>query len=195
MEEAAAGTADRILLAALRLMQEKGFKSVTIKDIAQASQVSEMTVFRHFETKKGVLEAAVTKYSYIPSFKKLFDERIVWDLEQDLGLIAESYLDSMDHNQSIFLIAVQERTTMPELAGFISENTMQLKQLIAAYFIAMQDKKKMVHSDANVQAMTFLTTLYGYFSSTALWGTQFIRESKEQFIQQFIAAFCNGLKK
>ncbi|UUZ83734.1 TetR/AcrR family transcriptional regulator [Paenibacillus sp. P26] len=51
------GTADRILRATLQLMQERGFKSVTVKDIAQASEVSEMTVFRHFESKRGVLEA------------------------------------------------------------------------------------------------------------------------------------------
>ena len=32
-------------------MQKYGFKSVTIKDIALHSGVSEMTVYRHFKTK------------------------------------------------------------------------------------------------------------------------------------------------
>ncbi len=195
MQDTEVGTADRILKSALQLMQEKGFRPVTIKDIAQASQVSEMTVFRHFESKKGVLEAAIHKYSYIPSFKNLFDSMILWDLKQDLEKIAHFYIDSMRQNQSIFLIAVQERTTMPELAGFISEHTNQLKEYITQYFTAMQEKNKMVRTDANVQAMNFLTMLYGYFSSTALWGTQFINESKELFISNFVTVFCNGIKE
>lgn len=194
MQATEAGTAERILLAALRLMREKGFKAVTIKDIAQASQVSEMTVFRHFETKKGVLEAAVAKYSYLPGFRKLFDEMMVWDLERDLERIAGAYLEAMHRNESIFLIAVQERTNMPELADFIAEQTGQLKAYIAAYFMAMQDRKKMAPADANMQAMAFLTMLYGYFSSTSLWGTRFIREPKEQFVPQLVANFCNGIK-
>nr|MDH3162795.1 TetR/AcrR family transcriptional regulator [Bacillus licheniformis] len=41
---------------ALDLMQKYGFKSVTIKDIALHSGVSEMTVYRHFKTKLGLLE-------------------------------------------------------------------------------------------------------------------------------------------
>jgi TetR/AcrR family transcriptional repressor of mexJK operon len=193
MQKMEVGT--RILLAALQLMQDKGFKSVTIKDIAQASEVSEMTVFRHFETKKGVLEAAVKKYSFIPSFKKVFEEKIVWDLEQDLHLISKSYLDSMDNNLPIFLIAVQERKTMPDLVGFISKNTKELKAYIAKYFITMQEKKKMVESDAYAQAMTFMIMLYGYFSSTALWGNHYISESREEFIQNSVITFCNGIKK
>lgn len=193
MKEIEVGTAERIIRSALQLMQDKGFKSVTIKDIAQTSEVSEMTVFRHFGTKKGVLEAAIKKYSYLPCFKNAFVENIVWDLEQDLYLIAQLYLDLMDKNQSIFLIAVQERTTMPELAGIISENTNQLKEYLANYFFTMQDKNKMVKTNAATEAMTFLTLLYGYFSSKALWKNQFISESKEEFLRNSVAAFCKGI--
>lgn len=192
MNETELGTADRILLATLQLMQEKGFKSVSIKEIAQACQISEMTVFRHFETKKKILEEAVKRYSYIPSFKNLFDEEIVWELTIDLENIAHGYLDSMYRNKAVFLIAVQERTTMPELAELISYNTKELKTYIAQYFVNMQEQKKMVPSDSHLQAMIFLTMLYGYFSSTSLWGTQFIDEDRERFIRETISAFCKG---
>ncbi|WP_131824686.1 TetR/AcrR family transcriptional regulator, partial [Bacillus paralicheniformis] len=48
-------TNERIISAALDLMQKYGFKSVTVKDIALHSGVSEMTVYRHFNTKLGLL--------------------------------------------------------------------------------------------------------------------------------------------
>src|SRR5690625_4636118 len=127
MQEKKLSTADRILQSALQLMKDKGFNSVTIKEIADASNVSEMTIFRHFETKKRVLEAAIKKNTVIPSFEKTFKENIVWDLDQDLLLIAKLYLDLMESNKSICLIAIQERFTMPELVKLISHNTEHLK--------------------------------------------------------------------
>ncbi|MZQ81200.1 TetR family transcriptional regulator [Paenibacillus sp. 5J-6] len=195
MHEKEIGTSDRILNAALQLMQAKGFKSVTIKDIAIASEVSEMTVFRHFETKKGVLEEAVKKYSYIPSFKIIFEQKVIYELEQDLKLIATSFLDLMENNAAIYLIAIQERITMPELINLIAENTKQLQRFLTDYFLAMQDLKKMVVRDASKQAIVFLTLYYGFFSSTALWHSRFIRDTKEEFIENSVKTFCDGLQQ
>lgn len=195
MQEKKLNTADRILQSALQLMKDKGFNSVTIKEIADAANVSEMTVFRHFETKKGVLEAAIKKNAVIPSFKRNFEENIVWDLDQDLMLIAKLYLNSMESNKSICLIAVQERNTMPELVGLISDNTEQLKIFITEYFNEMQVKKKIVELDSYVQASTFLSMMFGFFISTALWETEFINVSRDDFITNSVKTFCNGIKK
>lgn len=197
MECKKVSTADRILQSALQLMKDKGFKSVTIKDIAVASNVSEMTVYRHFETKRRVLEEAIKKNSHHFGFKfkEIFDKKIVWELEQDLQLIAKSYLDLMENNQSICLIAVQERLTMPELVGIISENTERLQNFLSVYFKEMQEKKKMAEVDVHAKASAFFTMLFGFFLSTALWGDEFIKESKDNFISNSVHTFCNGIKK
>ena len=41
-------TADRILDAAIGLMNTKGYNPVSVREIAKAVGLSEMTVFRHF---------------------------------------------------------------------------------------------------------------------------------------------------
>lgn len=195
MQEKKLSTADRIIQSALRLMEDKGFNSVTIKEIATVSNVSEMTIFRHFETKKGLLEAAIQKNTVIPSFQKTFEENIVWDLETDLLQIAKLYLEIMENNKSICLIAVQERFTMPELVELISHNTEQLKKFIAKYFNEMQKRKKILKLDSYEQASTFLTMLFGFFISTALWGTKFIDVQKDDFITNSVYTFCHGIQK
>lgn len=188
-------TSDKILKAALLLMEEKGYQKVSIKEIAQQAEVSEMTVFRHFKTKMGVFEAAMEKFSYIPRFEQLFTNQIVWDLETDLALIAKSYLDLMTKNKSIFLIAIQERSNFPELNEAIAKDTMKLKALIIAYFITMQEKNKMKEIDVEAQAIVFLTTLYGYFSSTALWKDHFLHEWEQSFLRNTVNLFCTALNK
>ncbi|GAB2575303.1 TetR/AcrR family transcriptional regulator [Gracilibacillus alcaliphilus] len=195
MHEQKISTADRILQAALQLMKDKGFNLVTIKEIADAANVSEMTVFRHFETKKGVLEAAIEKNKVVPSFKHTFTKHITWELEQDLSLIAHAYLDVMEGNESICLIAIQERFTLPELADLISDHTEQLKVAITEYFDQMQAKGKMMTLDSYTQASMFLAMLFSFFMSTALWEKRFINMAKEEFIANSVRTFCHGIKK
>ncbi|WP_028778668.1 TetR/AcrR family transcriptional regulator [Shimazuella kribbensis] len=187
------GTADRILQTAIQLMKDKGFKSVTIKEIAKAAQVSEMTIFRHFETKKNLLEAAIEKHSIVSSFQHIFENQLVWDLEQDLTLIATTYLELMEANRPIFLIATQERTTMPELSKLISTNPKQLKQSLSQYFQVMSKKKKANIVNPDQQATSFLTFLFGYFCSLTFLGDQFITETRENFIRHCVQTYCHGI--
>ncbi|MFT0803378.1 TetR/AcrR family transcriptional regulator [Bacillus swezeyi] len=187
-------TNDRVISAALELMQQYGFKSVSIKDIAHAAGVSEMTVYRHFKTKLGLLKAAVQKFSYIPAFQHVFENEISWDLEKDLTLIAESYLLNMEKNKPLYLIAIQEGGRMTELFGSILEHMEELLRYLRDYFQTMQNKKLVKKGDAGSQAYVFLTSLYGFFSSHALAGGQFQKVGKDAFVKQMIAGFCNGLK-
>lgn len=50
-------TAQRILDAAARLFAERGYAGTTTRAIAEAAGVNEVTLFRHFESKRGMLRA------------------------------------------------------------------------------------------------------------------------------------------
>ncbi|MBN2405849.1 MAG: TetR/AcrR family transcriptional regulator [Coriobacteriia bacterium] len=50
-------TGDRILLAARELFANRGYAGTTTRAIAEAAGVNEVTVFRRFENKQGVLRA------------------------------------------------------------------------------------------------------------------------------------------
>lgn len=76
------GSSDKLLLAALHLIAEKGYNGVTTLEIATAAGLSEKTLFRHFGTKQKLLEAAFDRYHYAEEMKKLFAEKLVWDLER-----------------------------------------------------------------------------------------------------------------
>ncbi len=54
---AAADTAERILDAAAELMATRGYAATTTRAIAQRAGVNEVTLFRRFENKQGVLKA------------------------------------------------------------------------------------------------------------------------------------------
>lgn len=187
-------TKEKILNAALTLMTERGFNSVSVKEIALNAGVSEMTVFRHFETKMGILQNIIQMYSYIPFFENFFSQDLLGDLEKDLKQIAKSYLNYMDKNKPIFLIAIQERGTLPELTDVISdENTKKLQQLLASYFDHMIVQNKMKNVDTKGQAIVFLTSLFGLFVSLALWDQHFLQNQQDQYINNLVESFVKGL--
>lgn len=51
-----------VLQASLTLFAQKGFENTSTSDIAKLAQVSEGTVFKHFKTKEGILQAILQPF-------------------------------------------------------------------------------------------------------------------------------------
>ncbi len=185
-------TQDRILLAASELFQEKGFHPVSMKNIASQANVSEMTVFRHFSSKKQVLEAVIKKMTYVPSLKEIFDGKICWDLEADLLLISETYQQVMTNNRAAFLITLREEKTIPEISEFIQQGPPQFKSFLQNYFEIMLAKGKIAESDAESLALAFMAINFGYFFFKTC-GHNMVNASDGQYIKTAIHLFTKGL--
>ncbi|MNV75987.1 DNA-binding transcriptional repressor FabR [compost metagenome] len=176
-------------------MAEKGYHSVSVKEIAKKAGVSEMTVFRHFETKLSILHQLIQEYSYIPYFELFFKEQLSGELSHDLTKIANIYLSFMNKNKNIFLIAVRERGNLPELMEIISEeNTKQLQMLLAQYLNQQMNAGHIRAIQCEEKAIGFLTGLFGFFVSTSLWGSHFLHDQEERFIQNAVDTFVNGVR-
>ncbi len=78
------GTAERIIEAALQLISEKGYTAATTKTIAELAGVNEVTLFRHFGNKRGLLKAIVEQFSYYPLLQQEIHQNVTWELEKDL---------------------------------------------------------------------------------------------------------------
>lgn len=81
------------MAATVELMSEKGYKAVTIKEIAAAASVSEMTVFRTFGSKKAILEAILEHYMFSTPIEQIIKQNITYELEADLLMISKLYHD------------------------------------------------------------------------------------------------------
>ena len=66
----------KIIQAAIELVKEKGYTAATTKEIAIRAGVNEVTIFRNFKSKKGVIEAAVAEFSYVPHLKSFCKQRL-----------------------------------------------------------------------------------------------------------------------
>lgn len=55
------GSKDKLLKAAFQIFSENGYHGTTTKQIAQAAQVNEALIMRHFRSKEGLFLAVIEK--------------------------------------------------------------------------------------------------------------------------------------
>lgn len=186
-------TSERIITAFIELFRDYGYKGTTTRAVAERAGVNEVTIFRHFGNKKSIMEAALDTVSYHPILEKVIHDQMIWELEQDLWLIAESYHTYMEKIKDLVLIAFKEAEMFPELNESIADVPKQLKESMVAYFKEMQRRGKLIDTDIDYQAMNFIWLNFGYFLSRSRFGDKIISSSKNDFLKHSVQLFARGL--
>lgn len=187
-------TEDKILHSAIDLIEKKGYKAVTTKEIAKKAGFSEMTLFRHFGTKQKLFEIAVDKYSYAIDMKKILEENVTYDLETDLKLVSRAYHEHLNRNYKIILITFQERNTYPHIGDKVTENPKMLKKQLIEYFKEMQRRNKIIDIDPEMQTMNFLWMNLGYFLAKFVSGDKVAQVPLDIFIEESVKTFVRGIE-
>lgn len=191
--EASLSNNDKILLAAIDLIAEKGYNGVTTSEIAAAAGVSEKTLFRHFGSKQNMLESAFDRFHYTEEMTKVFNENIVWELYPDLLMISRKYHQIMDRNRKMILISIKEEGNLPGFRQRTQKHPRHLMDSLTEYFIAMSEKGKMTRTEPEVQALSFMMMNFGAFLNNLESDDNFPNVTLEAFIQESVRIFARAL--
>ncbi|RHW51826.1 TetR/AcrR family transcriptional regulator [Bombilactobacillus bombi] len=127
----------KILAAFSQLVVQYGYQGTTTKKIAQAAQVNESTLFRHFKDKRGILQALVQNYmTDIQTVGQNY--QLIGDLEQDLMNFAIIYQNFVDQHLALFLTAIRESGNIPELAQPIKMLLELVREILTKKLLKMQ---------------------------------------------------------
>lgn len=85
-------------------MNTKGYNPVSVREIAKAVGLSEMTVFRHFPSKYAMLMAAMRRAPYAEMIEDVFTTHVRWELEHDLRHFMRRYMDIAEQRIGIWRI-------------------------------------------------------------------------------------------
>jgi AcrR family transcriptional regulator len=186
-------SSDKLLLAAIDLMAEKGYHNTTTKEIAAAAGLNEVTLFRHFGNKLNLLKAAFERYHYAGVMTKLFEEKLVYELLPDLLLVSRTYHETMLRNKKLIQISFKESDALPELHAFSRTHPEQLKKLLTEYFAAMAKKGKVLSDRPELLAVTFMWMNYGSFVSMLNNASSFPNIRLDDYIEESVRVFARGL--
>jgi len=161
-------TREKILQAATELIVDKGFKETTTKDIAASASVSEMSVFRHFGSKKAILVAIMKQYSFEYPIENGLREQLIWELEHDLLLLAEMQYHFNLRNEKAILIRFKESKNLLAFDIDVKRDPSLLKKFLVWYFDEMYAQGKILKADNEKLAIHFMSFNFGLFCSKML---------------------------
>lgn len=156
-------TEEKIVEAATDSIAERGFKATTTKDIAMLAGVSEMSVFRHFGSKKAILAAIIHHYTFEYPIENGLREQLTWELETDLLLLARMQYEFNLKNEKAILIRFRESRKLVEYGIDVKEDPTRLKQFFIEYFDEMYRRGKIIRADNEKLAIHFMSFNFGLF--------------------------------
>lgn len=197
-----ADTEERILDAALKVFASEGYAGTTTRKIAQEANVTEMTLFRKFQTKENLLKKVLKKNT-----ETYFKPDSLFPIDKDADL--DTSLQSLGHNiaqamknkigddkQRMFsLMLLEEGRKRPEIAEALSSLGQMFLKRLSEYFEIQIKNGKMRNINPQTAALTFLS----YFSYTSLLRGitgdfvlgDFVLGNSDEEIENFIDIFTN----
>ncbi|MDP5338387.1 MAG: TetR/AcrR family transcriptional regulator [Nodularia sp. (in: cyanobacteria)] len=189
-----AQTRTRILQAAQKLFASKGFDGTTTRDLAQAANVAEGTLFRHFSNKKSILvEVAtsgwvdiltdlLTELSEMGSYKAIAQvmRRRMWNLHKNVDLMKVCFMEVQFH---------------PDLRDRIQEEVIgKMTDVAEAFFQSAMDKGIYRQTDAKLVAKVFLGMFaIAGFSNNTLMAPDASPQEMQQMAEGLADIFLNGV--
>ncbi|WP_428911834.1 TetR/AcrR family transcriptional regulator [Niallia sp. Krafla_26] len=186
-------TRERILQATIELIMEKGFKGATTRAIAQKAGVNEITLFRHFNNKKGIVKAVIEKVSYVPSLSKVLKEKVEWDLEKDLMMFSKLYQQLLDENRDLIMIGLKEAALFSELQQQMTDIPRQLKERLMEYLNSMREKGILIETNVEAQAMALIWMNFSFFMSRSQHDNKITDLTEEEFLKNTVSVLARGL--
>ena len=176
-------TEEKILAAARSLFEEKGFAAATTNEIAEAAGVSQVTLFRHFETKRNLFERAVHSCVHPYKVEQYLKDGVKYDLRYDLNNIAHTMMKTYRKNAAMFamLMRDKERESMPAMHFRKRENS--AANAMCNYFSTMHKLGKL-NADPKLAMKFYFTNITGYFMKE-IFANHSAKESSRDDAQYF----------
>ncbi len=190
-------TKERILEAALKLFSEKGYLGATTKEIARVSGISEVTLFRYFQSKEKLFISVLEHYSFLPKIRELTRDFLEWPIEEALKLLAKSFLNALKSKKELIRIMLSEFPRYPEMVKEAYHKTIEkIIEELAQYFKRLQNEGYLKSSIPSIfLARAFLGLFFSYFHAVEIKGLNFGNSSEEEIINQYVALFLYGASK
>jgi len=191
----ASRTRQQILQAAAEVFTAQGYSGATTRGIAETAGVSELTLFRHFGTKKNLFLETIRQNSALPSIEMALAGQMSGDPRQDLTLIGVQLLKTLIQRREVILMTFYEAERLPELRQIIVQVQKAQRRLLAGYLFHLAKQGLIKTTDIEISAQAFLGMLFAYAVYQALEKETSNQNESEirSIVEVFVDIFLEGI--
>lgn len=159
----------KIINAAKDLFSKKGYSAAATKEIALCAGISEVTLFRHFNSKRELFESVIAENVKMIDGEDVFHKKITHDLRTDLMSIATQMHMVYQANAAIIMMIMKDvigKSEQPSPYTTACRGAHMKKHLIL--YLDNLYKKKKIHDAPEMIAELFISCIHGYLITTII---------------------------
>jgi TetR/AcrR family transcriptional regulator, mexJK operon transcriptional repressor len=157
-------TSDKILKAALAVFLEVGFEHANLEKVAALAGVTKPTVYSHFGSKVGLLQAVARRQAELAMTQFKPDLTSTGNVRRDLTAFAKSFLTGTLSHDAIRMhrFAIVEAMTHPELvAPLLGAGPLKLVETLHGFLAAETKAGRLCCKHPTLAAQHFIGLLVG----------------------------------
>lgn len=181
-------TRAKILAAARELFERNGTRGTTTREVADRAGVNEATLFRHFGSKRALLDAMREQACGFDEFRSFLRTLPGADLRADLRQLGRHTVDHMLAKRAMMCVSLAEEAVgtddAPEWRG-----PQHVREELAAYF-AGHIQAGTMHGDPMFLSRYFFGIFFSLVVGRKLWGET---HPEPATIDAIVDVFLNGV--
>lgn len=187
-------TRNRILKAALRLFARQGYDGTTTRDLAEAANVAEGTLFRHFANKKAILVEVATQ-GWVEILTDLLTELSGMGSYKAIAQVMRRRMLHLHENADMLRVCFMEAQFHPDLREHIqSEVIAKMTDVAEAFFQTAMDQGVYRPMDPKMVARVFLGMFaVAGFSQSTIMSPSAAAADMQQMAEGLADIFLNGV--
>lgn len=185
-------TRRKIMDIALKLFSEQGYYATTTKQIAQAAELNEITLFRHFGTKENLFQETTFSYVKEINIKSEIDRLKKQDFTESIIEISKDYLEFCYKNKKLYKI--QMRLSDDEKDFIRLKLSREFIIVLEDYFTDLLNRG-IIDGNPHIMAVTLINSILGSFTVYVLTNNSFTHVSLDVLVEEHAKQFANYYKK
>jgi AcrR family transcriptional regulator len=169
-----------------------GFARSTTRNIAREAGVSEVTLFRHFESKDSLFTAVMETYGS-SHFIRAIEESLTGEYRRDLMRIGTFFTGILLERAETVALVMCEAKHFPALRPMFAQLPATLWRMLARYLRKKMDEGVVRQMHAETAAQAFFSAFYSYgLQKKILELEPDPAISDQEFVAQIVDMFYEG---
>jgi AcrR family transcriptional regulator len=182
----------RIFAATRTLYASKGSRGTTTREVAERAGVNEATLFRHFGTKRQLLDAMLEYYTQQSPFPELLDRvgRLA-TIQEQLRELAVASVDALKRKEDLIKISMAEEIANPEGSTCAWRAPVAARVKLTEFFAAKVAAGEL-RGEAQWLSRTFMSLFFSLVMARGIWGDEAL--TPDEAVTTMVDIFLNGAR-
>lgn len=189
-------TRGRILEAALKVFGSRGYSGATTRAIAAEAGVNEVTLFRHFNSKRNLFMEMIADYYDSSGLKTMRPETLSGDCRQALTALGTRILSILAARRGLYGLLLSEVERQSEVRDAVIQIPRQVRGLLTQYFRIQMSEGKLRDLNPEVMAQAFMSMFMAFVLYETIFAEPPVANvSNQDIVAQFVDIFMEGTLK